>query len=377
MEESLRAMLECSVCFDIFDDPWVCRDGFVYCRECIGRWVADKESWRSPRNNVEYPSSDALVVRDFQRGDLAKSLKSHEAEECFQEFLGAHEDQERERLLRKMASLRYRGELLVQKSKARIAVGAVVHSALGQRQLIYDALELALHSDSLGRLGTNPRVVEAVIANDVHKYPFISLTSVLIPLLESGGLFMPIGLRRIFWRHCQARAQLRRDAIHVRPEVLARRGITLGFQGLFARLADEPDGVAVFKCHATGATLRCPQRPMACSLEEYRSTLQLGDLCEVLSSRHALYEESALDYWRARDLGPQPPFPDASPEMSGVGSLVEKDECMGVFEVRIKHLPRHFHYLYQEPDEELQRRLSELHERLHLKRRRSKQAHAR
>jgi hypothetical protein len=61
--------MDCSICLDLLDDPVFCSDGFVYCRNCIGQWVRDCCSWKSPSTNVNM-YSPAILVRDFRMNSL-------------------------------------------------------------------------------------------------------------------------------------------------------------------------------------------------------------------------------------------------------------------------------------------------------------------
>lgn len=58
----MEVNLICQICMDIYDDPVFARDGYTYCRLCIGRWIGVRQmSWKSPRTNLEIHGTPSIV----------------------------------------------------------------------------------------------------------------------------------------------------------------------------------------------------------------------------------------------------------------------------------------------------------------------------
>jgi hypothetical protein len=366
--QQLVNLSECPICLDILDDPWMCADGFCYCRECIGRWIADDDTWRSPRTNVVYLRAGGLLARDVQRNDLATELRGQRV----RDYVDASLPHDFEETLRYVSRQQSRGVLVLRSTTARDLIVLVVQSSAAlevapQPPLSWDtplnALEVAAHCGSIPELCSSPSLVEALLALDSSRRGSFVAFSALLTLLLEGGSRLQLGLRRKLWRHCHIRAH-QRDGVYLRPDVLARRGVSLSFQGIYIRHQEKPEEVIVYRNGVTGALLQCPQHSPACPSIDSRATLEHAAEREVLTSRYYLDEDSG-EYWRARRRGRPPPFPDAGsdeePDLPG-HYIPAEDERLLVVETRVRHLPRHFEYWHRLTDDDLVRRLAAAHD---------------
>jgi hypothetical protein len=361
--QQVASLLECVICLEYYDDPWLCSDGFVYCRECIGRWIGDGEEWISPRTNLRYTSSEAFLARDVARACAALECKHAAAAQLVRGGLQI----EPVKGLRDLVLIRHKGIVAALPETVRAALDTVLRPSPLAKPLdwaavpsvvLYSVLELAVQAGRVAELLDHALILRRLLLLDarVHEVPFVAMHiwSELLQLSLRDPCADP-ELLDLLWHHYSWRCT-RRDAVCFTPEALASRGLHEKFEGVYARssmlLADAH--LVAFECSDSGARFYASQAPSMCPTGEVESRLQLGNSTAFFTSQsRGMLPGEALFWALRRGVDWLPVFPDAGSEEDACVAPPSVDpeladalsHDLAVLEKRVVYLPRHVEYL--------------------------------
>jgi len=132
----------CPICREVFNDPVVCRDGYAYCRLCIGMWIDTRSSsWRSPMTN-QFLTMPALLVPDRRRAGVAREQLRQTLRDSYV-LTGTD--------IVQIATARFGLSALFEAQDCRLALESLLQdtSAIGETFFPHIALELAWRSRRL------------------------------------------------------------------------------------------------------------------------------------------------------------------------------------------------------------------------------------
>jgi hypothetical protein len=353
--QRLRELCECNICLSLFDDPWLCSDGFVYCRGCIGRWIGRSEEWISPRTNQRFDATGAILGRDLQRACLVLEIKRAHAAE----LVHSPKSSSAELLAStvQLACCRHEGLPAAEPVLLRSLLDAVfaLPAEVWARPTAvecYAMLELAVVAGWLHRIAALPPVVRGLLRADraAAGAPFLRfgiLKQLLREIVKGGCHQSTFAGRRALVRHFCAHLLYRaprRDLVDVSEACLESRQYDPNDSGTFVRADGASDDVRAarrpaFRCTERDALLLLSQASAACPDEDVQSTLRSrGALWSFLSQR-TQWVPPSWRFWPARrGVATENPL---SPEQEGPSNLPPD---LLVFEEALEVMPRGFRY---------------------------------
>lgn len=362
--QQVLSLLECVICMDYYDDPWMCSDGFVYCRDCAGRWIGDGDEWISPRTNLRFSSVDAFLSRDVMRACAALECKHAAAADILRALLAGGDPLQG---LWDLTLLRHKGAVAALPETIRGVLDEVLRPSLsGGRGLdaicwdtapspaLYAALELAAQAGRLPELLARGGFLRRLMILDRHSMRAPLVVPRVWHELLKVSLREPCQdppLTELLWQHYVWR-RMHRDAVHFTAEAVELRGLQRDLEGVYARSAAPvlQHDFVLFECRRSGARFYASQAPSACPTSEVESQLQLGGARAYFTSQSRSYVPTDATFWMLRrGFDRLPVFPDAGSE------LVEEDpepglsealpRALSVLEKQISFLPHHVLYL--------------------------------
>lgn len=313
--------LTCAICLDLLDNPWMCNDGWTYCRDCAARWVAyesgrNNGTWRSPRTNKLHSATAALLVADTQRDLLVTEARRATVEVVLREWTDPLQQ------LVAVAGQRHRGRPTAQQDQLR----GLLERALrldaewdcAGPEALHSLVEVAVLSGlGVASLARRPQVIASLVENEVSQVgmPLLVLSvwtdliNALVECPEHRELLSTV------WAHYQRRL---RWVDSLTPSESWTRPRGLGDAGVFQRSPGLQESDSVTYVGLGGALVVCCQVPGSCVAK--RGTIYRLDnrLLWVDCERAPWDCGSQASYWAGRRGTTSGAFPDAGSETSSL-----------------------------------------------------------
>lgn len=348
----------CSICWDIYDDAVLAKDGFCYCRACIVEWAQSHNNtkWPSPITREAF-SGHPVLRTDVERNCVARELKRAEVVASLEE-----DPTDAARALQALsAALGGRPLLdhthclrLLQQSHLVLRESPYVHLAVAHRAgclelLPFECLQELLRLD---RRGISVPLLQISVLKDLFQ-TYCAKVREAGPPDAAAACLMRMTLDHLVWR------VETRDAVDV-PEdrVLEKGEDKKHLAGRYCRDWSAPDrdtlgylrGNGVDSCRqylfvplqSDGSRGTC-ERILSTRLALSRNEETWPPFSVRFSSEEVLVED--IDYWRARRGGL--PFPDSRGLSDTEEESVEMPVlagCEGLLEKAPRHLPIGFEY---------------------------------
>lgn len=348
----------CSICWDIYDDAVLAKDGFCYCRACIVEWAQshNNSKWPSPITREEF-SGHPVLRTDVERNCVARELKRAEVVASLEE-----DPTDAARALQALSAVQGGRPVLdhthclrlLQQSHPVLHESPYVHLAVVHRAGCLELLPVSCLKEllRLDRHGISVPLLQIRVLKDLFQ-------TCCAKVREAGPSdAAAAGLMRAVLDHLTWRVEFR-DAVDV-PEdrVLEKGEDKKHLAGRYCRdwsVADRNTlvylrGNGVDSCRqylfvplqSDGSRGTC-ERILSTRLALSRNEESWPPFSVRFSSEEVLVE--GVDYWRARRGGL--PFPDSR----GLSDTEEESAempmlagCEGLLEKPPRHLPIGFEY---------------------------------
>lgn len=348
----------CSICWDIYDDAVLAKDGFCYCRACIVEWAQshNNNKWQSPITRETFSGHPVLrtdverncVARELKRAEVVASLEEDPTDaaralQALSVVLGGRPVLDHTHCLR-----------LLQQRHPVLHESPYVHLAVAHRAGCLESLPIECLKEllRLDRCGVSIPLLQISVLKDLFQMYCAKVRETSPPDAAAAGL-MRMTLDHLVWR------VETRDAVDV-PEnrVLEKGEDKKHLAGLYCRDWSVPDAETLVYLRGNGVDscrkyLLIPlqsdssrgtcERILSTRLALSRTEETWAPFSVRFNSEEVLIED--FDYWRARRGGL--PFPDSRGLSDTEEESVEMPMlagCEGLLEKVPRHLPIDFEY---------------------------------